>query len=290
MKPNNKYVSSLWVFISICFFLLIIISFETAQQLYYVKRYNIRENPSYFDFFSSQLIGWVIWLLIISIWIIYWNNKSPIEKITYKGVIKYLLTISIVVVFNIAIFSFIQFVWNGQFVWENLIFEYFPFYAFQKLPIYTLAYVSTTTILYYYFTNQHLKVEVKQLGELKSENKELYERLSSSIKDESKVLNIKIGHSQKIIPINTIRWIEADDYCSKIHTVNEASYTMRISLNALSKEMSSNFIRVHRSAIVNMDMVDSFKNGNPKSIVLKNNIEIPVAKSKLKLVKAFFSK
>ena len=103
----------------------------------------------------------------------------------------------------------------------------------------------------------------------------------------TKILNIKIGNKRKIISVNEIMWLEADDYCVLVHTINDPSYTMRISLKALQEKLSNNFLRVHRKGIVNMDMVKELNlNSNPR-LVLKNDQEVIVSKSNLKFVKDF---
>ena len=112
--------------------------------------------------------------------------------------------------------------------------------------------------------------------------------MSDSFEDRSSVLNIKIGNKQKIIPFESIYWIEADDYCSKVHTKNDSAYTMRISLKALEEKLSNNFLRVHRKAIVNMNSVEEFKNNGSSLLVLKNKTEVLVSNSKRKFVKDYY--
>ncbi len=65
---------------------------------------------------------------------------------------------------------------------------------------------------------------------------------------------------------------------------------MRISLKALEQKLNPHFLRVHRSAIVNMKMVKEFHSNNTNLLLLKDGTEVPVSQSKLKVVKAFLAK
>jgi two-component system, LytTR family, response regulator len=51
-----------------------------------------------------------------------------------------------------------------------------------------------------------------------------------------------------------ILWLEAEGNYVQIHT-NENSHTVRTGISALEKELASNFIRISRSAIVNLNHV-----------------------------------
>ena len=58
-----------------------------------------------------------------------------------------------------------------------------------------------------------------------------------------------------VIPPSEVAWIAADDYYAAVH-VGTRRYLVRESLTSLAQRLdSSMFIRVHRSAIVNLDHV-----------------------------------
>jgi len=86
--------------------------------------------------------------------------------------------------------------------------------------MYTLGYIAITIILHFYFVNEQLQIEIQTVADLKQENKGLYQQLSTKIDDKASILNIKIGNKRKIIPVRNINWIEADDYCVKVHTTS----------------------------------------------------------------------
>ena len=99
-----------------------------------------------------------------------------------------------------------------------------------------------------------------------------------------------MGNKFKIISIEDIDWIEADDYCVNIHSRNsDAVYSMRATLKYLESILPGSFLRVHRSAIVNMDGVEEYKTQGSGLITMKSGDEIAVAQSKLKMINDFFS-
>lgn len=266
------------------------ILFETFQQLYYIKRFNLAENIKFIEVLKTQSYKWFIWVLLSLILIAY-TKKQSIQKTHYTiGFLKYALVILSLVFLSVLIISIIQLTISEDTFSLNLLFsEYVTFFIFQKAPIYTLGYIAITIIMHYYFTNEILQIKVEKLSELKTINKELYKKLSKHIDDKTSVLNIKIGNNRKIIPVKNINWIEADDYCVIVHTNKNTSYTMRSTLKALEKKLDNNFLRVHRKAIANMDVAKELNLSNSPKLILQNNIEIPISKSNLKTVKNFIN-
>ncbi|MEM7548443.1 MAG: LytTR family DNA-binding domain-containing protein [Bacteroidota bacterium] len=270
--------------------LLATIFFETAQQYYYVTRFNLVENIRFFDLLKSHLYKWLVWAVISYFLVIYSKKVASQPKFENSDLSGYLLLIFSLVLLNILIISVIQLsISTSSFSLNLLINESIPFQTFQKLPIYTLGYFFLAIMLHFYFANQTLQVKVHEFIELKKLNKELYRKLSNTLKDEISVLNVKVGNSQKIIPIKDISWVEAYDYCVRVHTVSKATYVMRISLKALESKLGKSFIRVHRKAIVNLTMIEEIRNKGSFQITLKDSTQIPVASSKLKLVRSSLS-
>ncbi|WP_431137573.1 LytR/AlgR family response regulator transcription factor [Psychroserpens mesophilus] len=269
--------------------ILIAITFETLQQLYYIKRFQIADNITFFDILKAQSYRWLIWL-IFSIILVWTVKTETIRKKTTLSIIKLAGIIFSLVAINIFIISLIQIiVSNDTFVLEVLFSEYIPFFTYQKAPIYTLGYIAICLIVYLYFENEKLQIEVQALSELKLTHNKLYKKLRTQVDEKSTVLNIKIGNKRKIIPVEQISWIEADDYCVKVHTTTDKTYTMRSSLKALESKLNTNFLRVHRKAIVNMDLAKELHLANSPNLILKNETEIPISKSNLRLVKDFFN-
>ena len=268
--------------------ILIAITFETFQQLYYIKRFQIAEGITFFDILKTQAYRWMIWLLF-SIVLVWYIKAQTIKQKTTLSIFKLIGIIFGLVFINIFIISLSQMILSeDSFSLTELFSEFVPFFTYQKAPIYTLGYIAISLILYLYFENEKLQIEVQDLSELKQINSKLYKKLRAQVDEKSTVLNIKIGNKRKIIPVEQISWIEADDYCVKVHTTTDKTYTMRSSLKALEEKLNTNFLRVHRKAIVNMDLAKELHLANSPNLILKNKTEIPVSKSNLRSVKDFF--
>jgi two-component system, LytTR family, response regulator len=79
--------------------------------------------------------------------------------------------------------------------------------------------------------------------------------LLSAMTPERRQLVVRDGGRTLVIPHDDIVWIEAEDYCARIHT-RTRTVLVRDSLRALGDSLEPNgFIRVHRSAIVNVACV-----------------------------------
>jgi two-component system LytT family response regulator len=76
-----------------------------------------------------------------------------------------------------------------------------------------------------------------------------------------------------------IDWIEAADYYARLHVGNN-SYLLRDSMNDLEASLDPNqFVRIHRSAIVNLDRVREM---DPRGeiVVLHDGTELPMSRSR----------
>jgi two-component system LytT family response regulator len=76
--------------------------------------------------------------------------------------------------------------------------------------------------------------------------------LLSAMAPERRQLVVRDGGRTVVIPHDDIVWIEAEDYCARIHTRGR-TILVRDSLRALADALEPNgFVRAHRSAIVNI--------------------------------------
>ena len=270
--------------------LLFAITFETFQQLYYIKRFDLAENVTFFDILKSQSYRWIIWMFFGLFLFKFAKKKTVLKKFGLSYFLKYLAFIVLLVLINIVIIAFIQMIQNGDpFAIQLFVKEYITFYIFQKAPIYILGYIAIAIILHFYFVSEELQFQVQELSELKDSNLKLYNELKSEINDKTTILNVKIGNKRRIIPVEEIQWIEADDYCVKLHLENGKVYTMRSSLKTLEGKLSFPFLRVHRKAIVNMARVKELNTNRAPVLILHNELEIAVSKSNLKTVKEYIT-
>lgn len=92
---------------------------------------------------------------------------------------------------------------------------------------------------------------------------------------------VRDGERDLIIPAGKVEWIEAADYYCSLH-VGRHTYLLRESIADLSKRLNPTvFIRVHRSAIVNMNFVQAlYREGAEDGIlVLHNGQRVKTSKS-----------
>ncbi|MCB0458034.1 MAG: LytTR family DNA-binding domain-containing protein [Flavobacteriaceae bacterium] len=276
--------------IIIILLLVMAITFETFQQLFYIKRFDLAQDVSFFYLLKNQSYRWIIWTVFGLFLFFYSKKKTLSPSYTFTFFLRYIGFITLLVVINILLISVIQLYLDTSTIsFQQLITSYIPFYIFQKAPIFTLGYIAVAIILHFYFLNEKLQFQVQTLSELKDNNLHLYNTLKAEINDKTTILNIKIGDKRKIIPVHEIVWIEADDYCAKVHLTNGKSYSMRSSLKALEEKLQKPFLRVHRKAVVNMDAAKEFHSADIPVLILRDNTEVPVSKNNVKAVREFIS-
>jgi two-component system LytT family response regulator len=93
-------------------------------------------------------------------------------------------------------------------------------------------------------------------------------------------------------PVDEIDWIEAADYYARLH-VGGKTHLVRETLSALEKQLDpSRFLRVHRSAIVNVSRVRSLRPDwrNRHEILLHDDTVVPLSRSRKKAVERLLSR
>lgn len=79
---------------------------------------------------------------------------------------------------------------------------------------------------------------------------------------------VRKGGAQHLVRTTDIRWIEAQGYYAALHT-DEGSFLLRRSLTRLEDELDpENFIRVHRSTIVNVGHVNGLTTNDSGSCLV----------------------
>ena len=88
------------------------------------------------------------------------------------------------------------------------------------------------------------------------------------------------------IEINDIQFIQADGHYSQIHLLDEQKLHDK-NLDKLSQLLSEQFVRVHRSFIVNLNFVKSLKvaGGGQYHLYMQNGEAVPVSRAKYADVK-----
>jgi two-component system, LytTR family, response regulator len=99
---------------------------------------------------------------------------------------------------------------------------------------------------------------------------------------------IKDGGKINIIPVNEIRWIEAQDDYVMIYSI-QGKFLKQKTMKYFEDHLEeTQFVRIHRSYIINLSYLQHLEQQETDSykIILKNGTELPVSKSGLARLKA----
>ncbi|MCB0839806.1 MAG: LytTR family transcriptional regulator [Bacteroidetes bacterium] len=269
----------------------ILIVFEACQQYFYIRQYNLvpREEISFARIIFGQLYRWLIWAVITGSYfgLMIYLGKIRLVINSSRPLIYFGQIIGLIFI-NLSIISLVQ-LWLNQDSLSGYA-EYLTFYFFQKTPVYLLAYLAVMACIHLMKENQFLSLEIEGLEKKAASQKSFFQSLRQSIPHNG-FLNVKIGRKNKRISVDEIYWIEADDYCVKIHTDHGRTYAMRSSMKKLSEELSvSHFLRIHRKALVNMNKVKEINLGDEPVVILNNSQEIEVAKTRLKELREYLKR
>ena len=94
-------------------------------------------------------------------------------------------------------------------------------------------------------------------------------------------LMVPDGPKDILLPVHEIEWIEASDYYSSLHA-RQRTYLLRESLTDLEQRLDPEiFLRVHRSAIVNLNFVGAFHREGVRegTVTLQNGTSVRISKA-----------
>jgi two-component system, LytTR family, response regulator len=92
---------------------------------------------------------------------------------------------------------------------------------------------------------------------------------------------VKGPHRVRLLPVEQISWIEADGAYVKLHTRDGGAHLHRGLLGSLDAALDERrFVRIHRSAIVNIDLVDELRQDahGDYVVLLRDRTEIRVGR------------
>ncbi len=281
--------SSILIFLSV---LLLCAVFETLQQYYYIRRFQLNQVVHLGELFFQQLYRWLIWggLSFILYRFIKVYKQEEEGGLGERFLLKLFSLIIALVILNIVLIGTISWLINGEFGDIGILFsEYLPFFTFQKVPIFTFGYLAVAAIFYLDKENSRLHFEIQSLHELQQQERQKYQQLQDLKQDNPLLLNIKVGNKHKIIAIEDIYFLEADDYCVKVFSTSERAYTMRATLKSMEQKLPPHFFRVHRKYLVNTKCLKEISQQQGYHLLLKNGSSIPVAKNRIGGLKAFLA-
>lgn len=102
-----------------------------------------------------------------------------------------------------------------------------------------------------------------------------------------KYLSVKKGFEIHVIPLQDIYFFKAVNIYVELHLKNGKIEIYDKSIKNLSQLLPSNYLRIHKSFIVNIEIIDKIKKlgGGQYRVILKNNDCLPVSRQQIKSLK-----
>jgi len=102
---------------------------------------------------------------------------------------------------------------------------------------------------------------------------------------------IKAGGRIAFVKTDEVDWIEADEYYVRLH-VGSKSHMLRETMNDLETQLDPRkFVRIHRSAIVNIDRVKEMhhRSKGDYSVILHNGTQLRLTRSRRQQIQSLLS-
>ncbi|MCX2575225.1 LytR/AlgR family response regulator transcription factor [Pedobacter sandarakinus] len=123
---------------------------------------------------------------------------------------------------------------------------------------------------------QHLKLLQSQ-----NLNDERIHNLATSLTTRTDIRKLTLPHGQgfKMIDVDEIIYIEADSNYSVVHLANEDKITVSKVLREFEELLPSDqFVRVHKSSIINLNHLKEYNSKNGLQVYLKNGESINISR------------
>lgn len=126
---------------------------------------------------------------------------------------------------------------------------------------------------------------VEKLKEEKKnrDNENRLKALTENLREErNEVLCIPTQAGFEYIPTAEVEYLEADGSYVKIYCTNNRSKTVSKNLKYFESALAdcTNFVRPHRSYLVNLDYVTNYSKSDGGFLILKRNVQIPVSRER----------
>ena len=281
MKTNTLYLVAILYFAGL-------ISFEAAQQYYYITSFELpgKDEVTILGLIRTHAIRWVIWSIaaIPLAWLVF---RQPIKPLSPRVLLWYTISILITLLVTVWTISGIE-IFISRLGYEQF-WEFLEFFMYQKAALFVNGYIGLIVLIHLHLNVRLLDSKMIELVDLKTEYKSVYDELSNRIQDDrAPLIQIKVGNKVKNILLSEIIWVQADDYCVKVHT-KRGSFNLRKSMKLLEQELAPRgFVRLHRNSIVNEEEIDTLTYSPEPQVTLKNGQILSIAMSRVSQVKKQF--
>lgn len=263
--------------------LLAIITFESLQQHYYITTFGLagEETITVLDLFWGHSYRWLIWSFTALFLVRYTEQTAHRSLNGFRMAILGVIILGLILV-NTLLISLLSLYINGIALNGARVLENITFFIFQKGPIFLVAYLGLTIFVRYYVSTKKLVLQIQSLESLKQTHKKAYRQLKRSEPEDASIITVKVGKKVRFIPVHDISWIGSDNYCVKIVTKDQRKHTLRSSMKKMESILPSDkFIRVHRTAIVNLDEIKEVFFTKSPYLLLKDGTNIDIAMSRV---------
>ncbi len=102
-----------------------------------------------------------------------------------------------------------------------------------------------------------------------------------------KYLSVKKGFEIKVIPIEEVSYFKSANIYAELHLKDERIVIYDKSLKQLVPLLPSNYCRIHKSYIINLDKIETIQTlgGGKYRALLKSGESLPVSRNKIKSLK-----
>lgn len=122
--------------------------------------------------------------------------------------------------------------------------------------------------------------------------KAAFDRLKSNHASDGhsiKYISVKRGFEIQFVPLDDICYFKSANIYVELHLKNKQISICDKSMKALTPLLPSNYFRIHKSFIIDINNIDSIQNfgGGQYRVKLKSGNVLPVSRQKIKFVKQF---
>jgi two-component system, LytTR family, response regulator len=124
--------------------------------------------------------------------------------------------------------------------------------------------------------------KLQQMGSNQSQlNEQMLDFIAKISQPKASFIKVKTGTITKLIKLEKIYYFQAEDKYTFLHTYDK-KYILSESLNELEKTLSSQFKRIHRAYVINLDFIKKIVNlSQNKSVVVlqdEQKTELPISR------------
>ncbi len=115
---------------------------------------------------------------------------------------------------------------------------------------------------------------------------------SENIDIKTKFLSVRMNRKYKLVKIENIIYMKSVGPYVELYLLNGEMELLLKTMNRLEQILPAYFFRTHRSYFINLNEVESFRHtgGGKYTVTLKNNTELPLSRTKYKVLYDLFHK